>query len=68
MLGPVRFDHIERCTRDTLDKGDFVTGKRTASGGGGGGSSTGKIIVNGCQVNISKINRLMNDSYDFCNF
>ncbi|CAJ0874028.1 5239_t:CDS:10 [Entrophospora sp. SA101] len=63
MLGPARFDHIEKCAREVLDKGNFVTGKRTTPVRGG--SSTGKIIVNGCQRGNPILQHICNVTWEY---
>jgi putative IMPACT (imprinted ancient) family translation regulator len=55
MLGPIRFDHILKCSREVLDKGSLInTNKSLTSINKRVGYSTNSIIVNGCQVFISK--------------
>jgi putative IMPACT (imprinted ancient) family translation regulator len=53
LLGPVRFEHILKCSREVLDKGLLInTSKSLKSINKRVGYSTSSIIVNGCQVYI----------------
>jgi hypothetical protein len=55
MLGPIRFEHILKCSREALDKGSLINiNKSFTSINKRVGYSTNSIIVNGCQVFILK--------------
>ncbi len=50
LLGPIRFEHILKCSREVLDKGLLIRNKSSANINQRAGYSTNSIIVNGCQV------------------
>ena len=52
LLGPVRFEHILKCSREVLDKGSLINTSRSSTNIKRVGYSTNSIIVNACQVCI----------------
>jgi putative IMPACT (imprinted ancient) family translation regulator len=53
LLGPVRFEHILKCSREVLDKGSLINSSKSLTNiNKWVGYSTNSVIVNGCQVYI----------------
>ncbi|CAB4405628.1 unnamed protein product [Rhizophagus irregularis] len=66
LLGPIRFDHILKCSREVLDKGSLInTNKPLTSINKRVGYSTNSIIVNGCQRGNPVLQFIRNVPWEF---
>ncbi|CAG8573172.1 1586_t:CDS:2 [Funneliformis mosseae] len=66
LLGPIRFEHILKCSREVLDKGLFInTTKSSVTINKRAGYTTNSIIVNGCQRGNPILQFIRNVPWEF---
>ncbi|CAI2188925.1 10678_t:CDS:2 [Funneliformis geosporum] len=66
LLGPIRFEHILKCSREVLDKGLLLnTNKSFTTINKRAGYTTNSIIVNGCQRGNPLLQFIRNVPWEF---
>ncbi|CAG8445030.1 4319_t:CDS:2 [Scutellospora calospora] len=64
-LGPVRFEHIIKCTREVLDQGPFLNNNGSKSSSSRRPTSSNAILVNGCQRGNPILQFIRNVSWEY---